>query len=445
MVDIKDEPVRPPAVQPPRHHWMKRMTSVGLLVLTLTGSSLGIHAFLSRRQQGIPASDTAGVARVNLPVTLSANGTVQPERSINLSPKTSGVLKALLVKEGDRVEQGQILAYMDDINLQGQLTQAQGQLASARANLQRLLAGNRTQDVGQAQARLTEARAALRQAEQTFRQNQQLYQAGAVAQKDFNDALAGRDRAQAQVIQAQQALSLQQAGARPEEIAQARAEVLAATGNLQTIQAQLNDTVIRAPFAGVVTRKYADPGAFVAPTTSGSAVSSATSSSILALAARNQITVKVAEADIARVKLGQTANVQADAYPGKTFQGRVIQIAAQSTVEQNVTSFEVKLTIADPENLLRVGMNTSVTFQVGTLANALVIPTVAIVRQAEGTGVMLQTGADSPPRFQAITTGVTVGNQTVVQSGLQVGDRVLLSEPPGTQSGGGSLLPPASP
>ena len=74
---------------------------------------------------------TVAVQRVNLPIAISANGTIAPERSVNLSPKTSGVLKSLLVKEGDSVEKGQILAYMDDSNLQGQLTQNRGQLASA--------------------------------------------------------------------------------------------------------------------------------------------------------------------------------------------------------------------------------------------------------------------------------------------------------------------------
>ena len=94
-------------------------------------------------------------------ITISANGTVQPERSINVSPKNSGILNRLLVKEGDTVKQGQIIAYMGDSNLQGQLTQAKGQVAQAEANLQKLLAGNRPQDIAQAQAVLEQNEASL--------------------------------------------------------------------------------------------------------------------------------------------------------------------------------------------------------------------------------------------------------------------------------------------
>ena len=87
---------------------------------------------------------TAAVTRGNLTVLVSANGTVQPESSVNVSPKTSGVLKRLLVKEGDFVKPGQIVAYMDNSNLQGQLLQSGGNLAAAQANLNKVIAGNRS-------------------------------------------------------------------------------------------------------------------------------------------------------------------------------------------------------------------------------------------------------------------------------------------------------------
>ncbi len=423
---------------------------LGLLLLGLLAGG-GYFAYTqyttSQRREARRNLQTAAVERINAPETISANGTVQPQRSVNVSPKNSGILKELLVEEGDRVQEGQILAYMDASSLQGQLTQAKGQLASAQASLERAVAGNRTQDVGQAQAQLASAEAALRQAEQTFRQNQQLYSQGAIAQRDFNNSLAERDRALAQVQQAKQALSLQQAGSRPEDIAQARAEVLRAEGQLQTVQSQINDTVIRAPFSGIVTRKFADPGSFVTPTTSGSDVSSATSSSILALASANQVVAKVPETSIARIQVGQQVTIQADAFPNETFEGRVTQVATQSTVDQNVTNFEVKTSISDPKQRLRGGMNVNVEFAVGTLENALVVPTVAIVRQAQGTGVLLAGEGDRRPRFQPITTGSTVEDKTVVVSGLKEGDRVLLSFPQGERppSRTPSLLPGMGP
>ena len=477
---------------------------IGLLVLVVVvgGSNLVYRQWIAGQHQELRRRvKTAVVEQSNLEVKIAANGTVQPERAINLSPKTSGVLKQLLVQEGDRVTQGQILAYMDDSNLKGQFTQSQGQLAAAQANLRKLLAGNRVQEIAQAKAQLAEAQAnlqklitgnrpqeiaqaqsrlnntqaTLRQAEDDLQRNQALAAAGAISSQTLYRARTTMDAAQAQMLEAQQALALLQAGTRSEEIDQARAQVMRqqqalallqvgtrseeidqaraqvmqAQGTVQTIQAQLNDTIIRAPFSGTVTRKFADPGAFVTPTTAGSSVSSATSSSILALAAKNQIVAKVAETSIAQINIGQAVNIEADAYPSKMLSGRVTQIAAQSTVEQNVTNFEVKIALADPQNLLRAGMNVNVEFQVGQLQNVLVIPTVAIVRQQSGTGVLV---ADREPgrrrsTFRPITTGVTVDDKTVIRAGLKVGERVLLSFPPGErpETRTPSLLPGLGP
>jgi HlyD family secretion protein len=276
-------------------------------------------------------------------------------------------------------------------------------------------------------------RAALRQTEQTFQQNKQLYGSGAITQRDFNNSLADRDRASAQLVRSEQALALQRAGSRPEDVEQARAQVKTAEGQVQTVQSQLEDTIIRAPFSGIVTKKFADPGAFVTPTTSGSAVTSATSSSILALASNNQVVANVAESNIAQIKIGVPATIQADAFTGESFNGQVIQIAAQSTTVQNVTSFEVKTSVADPKNLLKAGMSVNVDFNVGTLKDVLVIPTVAITRQEGASGVLVMAGEKGGRRseFRPITTGVTVNDKTVVLSGLKAGEKVLISFPQG--------------
>jgi HlyD family secretion protein len=460
---------------------------IGLLAVSLLiGGSYAVYAQMNPAPSptGKRKGQTVKVERTDLPITITANGTVQPEQSVNVSPKNSGILKRLLVKEGERVSAGQIVAEMDDSNFQGQLIQAQAQLAAAQANLDRLLtgnrpqeiaqveaqlaaaqanldklvAGNRVQDIAQAQAQLTAAQADLQQAAINLQQSQQLAAAGATSQRDldtsrttYNTAKAKVDQmaqalslqqtgtrpediaqARAQVEQLKQSLSLQKTGARSEEIAAARAQVMNAQGFLTTIQTQVDDTVIRAPFDGVVTRKFADPGAFVTPTTSSSAVTSATSSSILAIASRNQIVAKVAETSIPQIKVGLKVTVEADAYPGKSFDGKVTQVATQSTVDQNVTNFEVKSSITDPQRELQAGMNVTVKFVAGTLDNAMVVPTVAIVRQDQGTGVyVIDPGEANKPKFQPITTGISIEDRTVVSSGLAEGDRVMLSFPKG--------------
>ncbi|MCG6134108.1 MAG: efflux RND transporter periplasmic adaptor subunit [Nostoc sp. LLA-1] len=465
-----------------RNRWLSWLLILGLL----SGVGYAVYYQLAVRpgQQARQRVLTQPVERQNLTDTVAANGTVKPERSINLSPKNSGILRRLLVEEGDIVKAGQILAYMDDSNLQGQLTSARGQLAQAEANLQKAEAGNRPQDIAQSQAQLDEAQANLRrieagnrpqdiaqaqarlnsaqanfnQAEDNFRRNQQLYNAGGISLQALNQIRADRDSAQAQVNEVQQALALQQAGSRPEDIDQARAtvrqrqealallqagtrredidaaraQVMSARGSLQNTQAQINDTIIRAPFDGLVTRKFADPGAFVTPTTAGSDVSSATSSSILSLASLNEVVTNLAETNISQISLGQAVTISADAYPGRTFAGQVSQIAAQAVVVQNVTSFEVKVSLVDPERLLRSGMNVEAEFQVNQVENALVVPTASVVRRENGTGVFV-VGADGQPVFTRIETGMTENNFTEVKSGLTGDEEVLLSFPPGSR------------
>jgi len=323
---------------------------------------------------------------------------------------------------------------MDESNTIGQVTQADGQLAAAQASLDLLRAGNRSQDIAQAQANLTNAQATLEQSDIVYRQNQQLYKEGAIASRDLDASRTSMEANRARVTQARAGLSLQQAGSRPEEVDRAEAQVVAAVGSLQSVQSQLEDTIIRAPFDGVVLRKYADPGAFVTPTTSSSSVSSATASSILALANNNQVVANVAEANIAQIAIGQEVTIQVDAYPNKKFRGRVVTISPQAIVTQNVTSFEVKAEITSKDKqMLRSGMNVSLEFKAGQLKDVLVIPTVAIVRQQGGTGVYVKTDQSETPVFTTIETGVTVDDKTEVKSGLIGNEKLFISFPEGSR------------
>lgn len=195
------------------------------------------------------------------------------------------------------------------------------------------------------------------------------------------------------------------------------------------------DTVIRAPFSGIVTEKFADPGDFVTPTTSGSSVSGATSSSILSLASTYQVVANVAETDISKIKVGQLVTITADAYTDKTFKGKVAQVAARASVTSNVTSLKVRVNFTDSETLLLPSMNVNAKFDAGKLNNVLVVPTVAIARQSNGTGVQVLTENGST-RFVPIKTGVTYGNKTEVRSGLQVNEKLLVSAPSDSKKGG---------
>lgn len=430
-----------------RSRWL-RYSIIGILLIGLGG--FGVRQLLViLAERSAPPLLTQPVEQKTVTVTITANGTVEAERSINLSPKTAGVIQTLLVEEGDRVRQGEVLAVMDDANLRGQLTEAQGQLIQQEANLQRVLAGDRPQETAQTQARLRSAQAELEMAEADLNSDEMLYEAGAISRQSYQQTVTARNVAQAAVDEAQQTVALSQIGTRQEEIDQARAQVIAAQGSLETVQTQLDETSVLAPFDGVVVNTYADVGSFVSPSTSGAGNDSDLSSSILELASDQlEVVVNIAESQIGQIQLGQTVQIRVDAFPGEVFTGVVDQIAPRATVSQNVTSFEVQIAFdTATSEALAIGMNVEAEFEVSRLADALLVPNAAVIRQAEGTGVYVL-GEDGDPVFQPIDTGLTAEGQTEVLSGLDEGEQVLVSPPPQTaerSSGFSFPEPPPAP
>lgn len=423
---------------------------IGLAVAGLVGI-LGIAYAVSRR--GIP--DSQDVAKVTVPVTqkdltvqIEVSGSVVPVQTVNLSPKTSGRVIRLYVEQGDRVRQGQVIAEMESTDIQAQLVQAQASVAQSQARLDQARAGNRLEDItqaqatiAQAQAQVSQARARLALSQERVQRNQSLANQGAISRDSLDEVLnegrsaqANLEQTQARVGELQQRLTLLRSGSRPEEIALAVAQRDEAQGRLQAIETQLADTLIRAPFSGTITQKYAIAGAFVTPTTSASATSSATSSSIVALETGLELLAQVPEKNISQIKLGQVVQIVAkDAYPDRTFEGRVRLIAPGAVREQNVNSFQVRVSLVTGREILRSGMNVDLQFVGGKIDNALVVPTVAIVTCRSEQGALVP-DKQNVPQFQPVKTGYTdsVGN-TQVLTGLQPNQRVFMELPQGVK------------
>jgi len=452
---------------------------VGLMATSILVVGGAIYVFIETRTPKIDLNKlTVPVQAQNLTVRIPANGTVVPVQSVNLSPNTAGRLAKLFVEQGDKVQQGQKLALMENGELQARYFQAKANLSKAVASLSEAQAGSRPEEIAQAQARLLQAQARLDEAragkpsdvDQTRAQIEaarsrlalarvradryrSLAGEGAVTLDQRDEALTEERNANAALYEAQQRLEKLrtgtrpeiaqleaavvearvawqqlQNGRRPEEIAQFRATVEAAKADLLSAQIQLEDTVITAPFSGIVTQKYATEGAFVTPTTSASSTASATSTSIVAIAKGLEILANVPEVDVGQIKPGQSVEIVADAFPDKVFKGRVQLVAPEAVVEQNVTSFQVRVALLTGQQELRSGMNVDLTFLGQEVSNALVVPTVAIVTQDGKTGVMVP-DLDNKPKFQSVTIGPTIQDQTQVLEGVRQGQRVFIDLP----------------
>ncbi len=423
---------------------------------------------------------TIAVAAKNITLRIPASGNVVPVKSVNISPKNPGILKSLLVEQGDRVQKNQVIARMDSADIQARIAQAKANIAQSKAQLDQAVAGNRSQEIDQAKARLAQVQAQFAAAKagnrpqeiaqaqaqvdaaeakviltrEQVKRYQYLYQQGAEKKQLLEQNISEDRAAQANLREAQKRLALQQSGtrvedieqrkaavmeakaalkllesgSRPEEIAQRRAALAASNAQLQTELVNLENTIIRAPFSGVITQKYANIGAFVTPTTSASASASATSSSIVALASGVEVLAKVPEADVGKIKQEQAVEIVSDAYPGKIFKGRVRLIAPEAVKEDGVTLFQIKVQIDTGKQELISGLNVDLTFLGEQIENAFMVPTVAIVTEKGNTGVLIP-DAKNQPLFRSITIGSQVKDQTQILEGVKPGDRIFLNPP----------------
>ncbi|MEM9907335.1 MAG: efflux RND transporter periplasmic adaptor subunit, partial [Cyanobacteria bacterium P01_D01_bin.44] len=371
---------------------------------------------------------------------IEASGRVEPITTVNISPEITGRLVALQADQGDTVQAGQVLAQMLDAELRAQLAQAQAQLAEAEAEYDEIRSGNRPEEISRAQAQVDSAQAQFNLSTKRLERHQFLAQEGAIAQLDLDEIINEEQTARANLREAQQSLQELNNGARPKAIAQTAARVTAARAQIEVIQAQLDATVIRAPFDGIITQKYATVGAIVTPTTSASATASATSSSIFALASGLELLVDVPEANISQIEVGQPVEIVVDSYPDQTFEGRVRLISPEAVVEDNVTSFQVRIELLTGQSELRSGMNGDAIFIGESIADALMVPTVAITNQGQDIGVLVA-DEQGEARFQAISVGITQEGQTHVVSGLESGEKVFVDFPEGKVPGptGGPL------
>jgi HlyD family secretion protein len=458
--------------------WLMGLIASGVLIV---GTTATIKTIQQRNKPLDISKLTVPVEAKSVTVRITASGKVQPVESVNISPKSPGLLAGLNVEQGDTIKQGQIIARMDNseikmriLQYKANLDQAKAQLADseagsrpeeiaqgkarvdqAQAQLAIIRDGNRLQEIQQAQAQVDSAKASVALTQSRVKRYQDLAKDGAISQDSLEQYVSENSKAKANLEEAQRRLSLLKVGNRnqdiqkqaaivnqekeglrklengnrPQEIAKLKAAVASAEAQLKQQQVQLEDTIIRAPFSGIVTQRYATVGAYVSPAISASSDASATSTSIVALAKGLEVLAKVPEVDIPQIKQGQKVEIAIDAYPDEVFQGRVRLIAPEAVVEQNVTSFQVRVAIDKAANKLRSGMNVSeVTFIGNNIQNALLIPQELIVTQKGKTGVWLL-GEKNKPQFKLVTIGANIDNQIQVLEGLKAGDRIFIDLP----------------
>lgn len=294
-----------------------------------------------------------------------ASGTVEATEA-DLGFQASGRVERIVVREGDRVAEGEELAWLDRRELLARRTAAEAQAAAARAVLAELESGFRDEEVAQGRARVRAAAQRDNDTRRDLERTRRLFEGGAVSQQMLDNAETAHELAVAEHESTREALQILESGPRRERIAAQRAQVAQAEAAVAQIEASLDFAVIRAPFDGMVSVRHREPGETVA---AGAPV----------LTLRNPsdrwVRIYVRADEVGRLAIGQSAEISGDAYPDRVYGGEVVFIAGeaeftprnvQTTEERVKLVYRVKVQIiGDPSNDLKPGLAADVRLEAG--------------------------------------------------------------------------------
>ncbi len=387
----------------------------GLLVL-IVAIILGITAFTSGSNTKLDPSQLAKVERGDIARSVVATGKVQPITKVEVKSKASGIVTKLNVDINAHVHQGQVLAQLDQIEILAQVAAQRAQLNAAESNA-RAAAAAIEYDKVNAEA------PDLPMYKNTYERALQMSKEGVVSKQSLDDAqqkylFAGntRDKAVAQITVDNSKLH------------QAQAQVAQAQASLNQLQEQLSYTIITSPMDGTVLSRDVEVGDAV----SSILVLGSTATLVMTIGDTTQVYVqgKVDESDIGKVYMGQPARIKVESFKDKTFYGKVTKIAPLGVEKDNVTTFEVRVSIDNPGGELKANMTANAEIILEEHKNALTVPEQAVIYDKDrNASVEVPDPKQKDGRRKvAIKAGLSNGTKTELLSGLNAGDTVILQQ-----------------
>ena len=371
---------------------------VGCMLVVLAGGLL--WGALTRPE---PATVRIAVTRAarQEPVAntvLDASGYVTARRQATVSAKITGKVVEVLIEEGMRVKEGDVLARLDDIEAKAQLALAKAQLTATRAQL-------------------AEIRAQLVQAERDLTRQQGLADRQLISTQALEAARTQRDMLRARLASTEE-------------------QIRVAQESVGVAQVQLDNTVVRAPFSGVVVAKAAQPGEMISPISAGGGFTRTGIGTIVDMDSL-EIQVDVNEAFINRVTPGQPVEAMLNAYPAWKLPGEVIAIIP--TADRSKATVKVRIAIKQRDPRIVPDMGVRVAFlepqpaRPAPLTSGVLVPAEAV--RADGTAGVVFVYANGKVERRSVTLGETISGHRQVRSGLRDGERVVLSPPASLQDG----------
>ncbi len=374
--------------------------------------------FLVHLAKGDPIDPNkiAKVTRGDVARSVVATGQIQPITKVEVKSKASGIVTKLYVNINDRVRKGQELAQLDQQEIQAQVDAQRAQLASAEANVTTYEANIEQDKVNAAAPDLPMYKATLDRNVEMNKEGIVSHQTLDDANRDYLAALTRRNSAQAQV------------GVDTAKLKQARAQVQQNQASLKQLEEQLGYTTIVAPMDGVILSRDVEMGDAV----SSILVLGSTATLVMTEGDTSEVYVqgKVDEADIAHVYMGQPARIKVESFRDRTFNGKVTKIAPMGVQKDNVTTFEVRVSINNPGGELKANMTANAEILLDEHKGVLTIPENAVLYDNQKNASVQIPDKHQKEGFRKVpvTVGLSNGSVTEIISGLKEGDQVVLQQ-----------------
>jgi HlyD family secretion protein len=381
-----------------------------VLVLVVAGALIAATSGGTK----IDASKLAKVEKGDLAKSVVATGKIEPITKVEIKSKASGIVKKLYVDYGDKVKKGQVLAELDREEIQARVDQARAQLEGSSASLNGTRADLERAKVDAEGPDVPLLKRAYERAQGMAKDGVVSASALDDAEKNYEMALNKQNvsKAQLQVLQA--------------KIGQAQGQLSQDRANLKQLEEQLGYTTIESPIDGIVLSRDVEIGDAV----SSILVLGSTATLVMTLGDTSEVYVKgkVDESDIGKVYLGQPARIKVESFKDKTFTGKVTKISPMGVEKDNVTTFEVRVSINNPEGVLKAMMTANAEIILEEHKNVLQIPEGSIIydKDKKASVEIPDPKAKEGKKKIAVNIGISNGAKTELLQGLKEDDQVVL-------------------
>lgn len=381
---------------------------LGILVLVV------IVAAMTSGGTKIDPSKLGKVEKGDLAKSVVATGKVEPITKVEIKSKASGIVKKLYIEAGDRVKKGQVLAELDRDEILASVRSQEAQLQSSQANLSAAEADLKRAEVDAQGPDIPMLKRAYERAVNMRKEGVVSDSALDEAQKAYELALNKQNVARAQLV------------VNKAKVAQARADVQRQTANLAQLKEQLNYTTIVAPMDGIILSRDVEVGDAV----SSILVMGSAATLVMTVGDTSEVYVKgkVDESDIGKVYLNQPARIKVESFKDKTFNGKVTRISPMGTEKDNVTTFEVRVSIINPGGELKAAMTANAEIILEEHKNVLQIPEGALIydKDKKASVEVPDPKAKDGKKKVPVQVGISNGAKAEVLAGLKEGDQVVL-------------------